>query len=578
MGRWTLARLLGFTWALFGITAVSFAADPLSALDLLSHDVALCIEIPRLEETWAKLETSPLMDRLRAFPPSRHFFESDGIRRWRIIEERVAEQTGQNLTEQLRSLYAKSLVVAMYVPAEGPPRGILIGEATSDEAIKTAFATWNTLEPNAVMIKKTHHGGRYLQRKKSPAANDCLFFAASERWFAISDHESLIQDVIDRFLAAIGDAPPVLGSSLRRSNAFARNRERLKRNAAAYVHIGARPWDRGLQELSESTKSRVSPASVWKHVSVVSASLQFDNGIVCDTVVELDKSNLPSEWSQVVSTGSGPATWNQRVPAEAILAFGGHVELVPFARLLLNQILPGEQNDFAKCRREAQELLGGRDLVEGLLPALTRNFCGYVAPVTDAQTKQVTLDGMIDFTVDSPADAQFLQEVGNRGLEAAVKLLAAYFSAGAQDIVVVDRERTATAQFCSTDSSSFPIALGMSGQNLVIGGSRERVRRWFDTQASDDNQSRLADHSRRYFSNANQLIWFDVAQTRKLLYAHQSEVAKLFANASEDDKKRFASNVEQLTPTLELVDSLFLAGRIEYDHVRFTFGGGLDTK
>ena len=119
-----LIRSLGIVWVVFGAATMTFAADPLSALDLVSSDAAFCLEIPNLEETFSKLESSPLMDRLRSFPPSQHFFESPGIQRWRTIEEQIASQSGQNLTGQLRNLFAKSLVLAMYVPAEGTPQGI----------------------------------------------------------------------------------------------------------------------------------------------------------------------------------------------------------------------------------------------------------------------------------------------------------------------------------------------------------------------------------------------------------------------------------------------------------------------
>jgi len=374
------------------------------------------------------------------------------------------------------------------------------------------------------------------------------------------------------------DPNATLSNPLRRSNHFARNRERLRKNASAYAHIGARPWDRSLQEASNGQDKPISPASIWKHISYVSCCLQFDRGIVCETIVELDKSNLPREWSQFVMTASGTATWGPRIPAEALLAFGGHLELAPFVQQILDQILPEESRDFWKYRRAAQSLLGGQELFDVVLPALARDFCGYVSSNSDPRTKRIALDGMLGFTLDSPADDKLLQNVNN-GLETAVKLLAAYFSAETQDVVVVNREKSESTQICWTSPESpFPVAVGIKERTLVVTGSRERLLQSFDVQIPTRRPTRLAEHSSRYFPNANQLAWFDLAQTRKLLKSNGSEIAGLLGQSSDDDRQRLESRFEQIAPTLELFDSLFVAGRIQYDHIHITYGGGLDSK
>ena len=53
---------------IFAISVASplVAAEPISALDLISADAALCLEIPNLNETWSTLDGSPILERLAA--------------------------------------------------------------------------------------------------------------------------------------------------------------------------------------------------------------------------------------------------------------------------------------------------------------------------------------------------------------------------------------------------------------------------------------------------------------------------------------------------------------------------------
>lgn len=593
--RWFPTRFLGSLILVVAITLVGSAVvtpviakdepvnnlDPVAALDLVSNDVAFCLEIPNLEETWPKLEASQLMDRLRQFPPSQHFFDSSGVKRWRSLEDKIAQVTQLNLSEQLRLLFAKSLVLAMYVPAEGEPRGILIGRADSKETVTTAVATWTALEPDPVIIPKKHHTVKYIQRKKSPTSPDSLFFTSYQGWFAISDHEPLVQDVIERFRAATGREPPtVLATSLRRSAFFQRSRDRLKKTGAvAFLHIGARPWDRGVQEVSAGTDLSIDPAAVWKHVTSVSACVRFDQGLVCETVIDLDRSTMPSEWSKLVATVPGEPAWNRRVPAEALLAVGGHLELAPIIRFGLKQIDPRQRPiEVAQNQADDQCRLIRKELFEAVLPGLARNFCGFVVPREDPQEKRVTLDGLLGFTLKTANDEQVVKDF-NQGFECALTSFAEQFSSKVRDKISVNHEATNDFQsYWLSGPAPIPLAFGLKGKELHVTGSRERLLRSFEMAKANENPTRLAEHSRRYFPDAEQLVWFDAVQIRRLLKTKGCDVVKLLSQGSEEEAERLESRYEQFRPVLELLDSFFVAGQLQSDYIRLTFGGGLDAK
>lgn len=553
--------------------AVLHAAESFSTLDLVSRDAALCLEIPRLDETWTMLESSPLLDRIRAIPAYQRLLESSGFQQFRAIQDHVARQTGKTLTSQLRALFGKSLVLAIYVPATGKPQGILLGEANDSAAIETALNTLNKLEPNEVISTKSHRGHRYQQRKKQANSSDSTFLATHDRWFAISDNETLIQDVIDRFITATTQNSTIHGT-LRQSSLFKQNRQRLKPDSAAYLYVNARPWDRGLEEASRNDHDPINPAAIWKHVSAVSAALQLDRGVVCESIVELDTSRLPAGWSQFVATAAVEPAWNRRIPADALLAVSGHLEIAPLIRHLLNQVAAKDQAELAKNRRIAQSLLGGHELLDAVLPTLAHDFCAYITTRTDEQSNRVVLDAAVRIAGNSAADAKLLADLSD-GLAAGQKLLAAFFSAEGPKVVTVLRKQVDSGHLSwLSEAAPFPVASGMRDQILVVAGSLERLNQTLDAGSSSP---RLKDVSQRYFPHANQLIWLDTAQTRQMLERNGADIAQFFARESEESA-RLQSRFEQVRPMLGLIDSAFVAGQIQSDHVRVTFGGALDAK
>lgn len=561
------------------MSGTSCAGADVSALDLVSSDAAFCVEIPHFNQTWALFENGPLMERLRAVPAWQRLLDSRGFQHWQMIDDHVARQTGQKLSVQLRALVGRSLVLAVYVPADGPPRGILIGEAIDRSAVETAIATWNKLEPNNSISSKTHNGVRYQQRRKQESDAQNLFVATFDRWFAVSDQEFLVQDVIDRFAGASGSSPTTIATeSLGHSKSFLRNMQRLKPGSVAHLYINARPWDRGLEEASRDKRDSINPAAIWKHVSALSACLHFDQGLMCEAVVELETSRLPSEWSQFVATAAADPEWLHRIPSDALLAIGGHVELAPVMRFLVSQVPPRDQPELAKNRRIAQSLLGGHELLDSVLPVLARDFCAWVVPRKDDRSKRTVLDGAVQFVANGPGDAQLLRDI-SRGLETGLNILAAFFSAQGPSVVTVQRQQSESTELrWLSESAPLPFGFGLNADNLIVASSAERLRQTFDPLSRNHSYARLIEHSQRFFPKANQLIWLDTAHTRELIRQNGSDIAQLFAHGSAEESARMVKRFEQLQPALGLVDSLFIAGNTESDHIRVTFGGGLDAR
>jgi hypothetical protein len=180
--------------------------------------------------------------------------------------------------------------------------------------------------------------------------------------------------------------------------------------------------------------------------------------------------------------------------------------------------------------------------------------------------------------MNSPGDAKLLRDVAH-GMETGLTALAVYFSVEGPAVVSVEHEQNETARFSwLSEAAPVPVSYGVQQQTVVVASSLERLRKIFELSSKQDVSSRLADHAGRYFPKANQLIWVDTLSIRQGLGKSSQELAQLFSRGSADEAKKFENRFEQVQAFCGLVDSLFVAGRIEDDHVRVTFGGGLDPK
>lgn len=567
---WLLLVSLNFSLSLW-------ASEPRSAMDLVSADTALCLEITGLEQAWGDLESGPLVERLREFPPFQRLLESPGFQQWQALNQHVVNQTGTTISAALRQLFARSLVVAIELDVTGRPRGILIGEAHDEAAVRAAIAAWQKLEPNTVVTKKTHHGASYFERSRQKTSKDTLYFAVADRWFAISDHETLLHDVIDRFTAG-ADGAAASGSlkSMPQSVKYSEARNRLKDDAFAYVHINARAWDHGIEESSRGDKDLENLSAIWKGVDWVSASLHLDQGIVFEAVVNLDAEQLPPHWTQFVTQPVAESSWLQQVPPESLLAFAGGFDLAPLVRFAFSQIPPGERAEIALMCRVTQSLFGGYDLLETIIPALGRDFGGFVTIRTNSTSGKTTLDGAVGFSLGSLAEEPLLSGL-DQGLEAGLRLLAAYHSAQGTSIVTVKREeKDAVRVRTLAGEAPFPIAYGLKQDKLVVAGSSDQLQTSLETLGQPQSVGRLHDHARRFFPGSHQLIWLDCVRTREVLEKSGPELASSLTFEAAEEAARLKRRFEKVRPLLSVVDSLFLAGKLEPDRISLIFGGGFD--
>ena len=158
----------------FGAEAAGLRAAEVSPLDLVGESAALCLEVPRLAETWKRVEHSRMAERVKAFPPFERFVDGPGFQQWTFIEKFVAQATGQSLSEQLLGLCSESLVVAVYLPEGEKPQGVAIARARDSASVWKAVDSWGKLEPQHIDKPRQHRGQTYIQRAKSSGSKEVL--------------------------------------------------------------------------------------------------------------------------------------------------------------------------------------------------------------------------------------------------------------------------------------------------------------------------------------------------------------------------------------------------------------------
>ncbi|MEK6261247.1 MAG: hypothetical protein AABP62_21815 [Planctomycetota bacterium] len=568
-------------------------AAEVSPLDLVGESAALCLEIPRLGETWKRIEHSRMAERVRAFAPFVRFVRGPGFQQWLQIEKYVAQATGQPLSEQLLGLCADSLVIAVYLPDGAKPQGIAIARARDSAALRQAVDAWGKLEPQHVDKTLQHRGQTYIQRAKSAGSKEVLFYTVVDRTLVLSDQEALVRQAIDfqQAAAARAESREPTGATdrlLRESPLYRAARARLRDDSAAFLHVNARAWDKALQEGAKNDPGAIPVLKVWQHVSVLAGSLRFDEGVALDVVAELDRERLPSGWVKFVQSSRSTTGWADRIPSDALLAIAGRVDVRPLVQMWLAATPDAKSDDFARGRRVLRSLLAGRDLFDDVLPAVLSDVTIHASAQDDVAvgTAPFELLGVLAWKVEaeeaSSTEPPRLASSLDNALQFGLNVVAGYLAHELPESnVIVGSETTgkATIRWLKGLTPWEP-AYGIAAQRLIVASSRAKLARGLATAPSNNAEprrsSRLSGHEQRFFAAMTQLVWFDSAQTREALARHSDWLATTLSRRSPESKPKIASRLSHLGEVLQLFDAAFLAGSLSDDHVRVIFGGALD--
>ena len=575
-------------------------AVEVSPLDLVTDSAAVCLEVPNLDATWLRIERSRLAERVRAFAPFQRLLLGAGFQQWTAVENHVTQMTGLPLSEQLRGLCAESLVLAVYLPEGAKPQGMMIARARDAATLSRSVAALNKLEPQHVDQPQQHRGQTYIRRLKSPKSKEVLFYVLFDRTLVLSDHEPLVRQAIEMQQAAVAHAESqkvIDGTvrTLRESLAYRAARARRPENGVAFVHVNSRAWDKTLREGAKNDNEAAVVLGVWRCVSALAGSLRFDEGFALDVVAELDRTQLPSGWTEFVRSTevSTPQTladsrWSERIPAAALLAVSGGVDVRPLITTWL-AVDPGvKSNDFVRTRRVLRSLLGGRDLIEDVLPALLSDITVHVSAPEQVADRAAPFEllGQFswmpkNFATASNDDEPKLAVSLDNALSFGLNFWGAHLSGEHPEshIVVRSNGDGTTMRRWLEGLPVWEPGYGVVADRLFVASSKTELLRVSSMPASPPKQAgstRLNDHARRFFTAATQLVWFDSNQTRAALAKHSDWIATVLAGRSEKSKPSIQTRLSRFSEVLQLFDAAFLAGSLHDDHLRVSLGVALD--
>jgi hypothetical protein len=569
------------------------AEDDIDPLSLVSESAAVCLEVSRCEAVWTKLQSSRLAARLKQFPPVDRFLSGSGFQQWTLVDEYVRRTTGKALSEHLLGAFAESLVLAVYLPEGKPPEGVVIARARDSDALKQALRAWAILEPSQDSQSRDHRGHTYVRRAKSATSSQVVYYTTFGRTFAFSDHERLIQQVIDFQLStnrkdsvAAEDAPRVL----RDLKLYQTSKARLPADAAAFVYINPRRWDKVIDEAirRESDATWIQPVS--RHISAISGALRLDDEVVLDLVADTTSPDLPAAWRLFVASTNGGGDWQQRIPADSLLAVSSRLDVAPLIQAWLNSAPEARSEEFKRGRAVLKSLLLGSDFPTEILPRILRDWTIVLAPATDSNSDTVPLSVVGQFLLDSEkatADQTMtVQPRVDNALQFGFTFVAALLShqRGDSDSAPVLVETESIPAGIVRSLGGLPLwspSYHVTSNQLTLATSRGAlISHLSPTPKSESNrQSRLAACEQRYFQGTTQLAWLDAVAVRTLLNRQKDWIAGQLAASSEsssDGQQRVRKHLANIEQVANLFDAAFIAAQLHQDHVHIVLGAALD--
>ena len=561
------------------------AADDLDPLELVDLSAAVCLEVPGAQARWTELQSSKLWSRLKEFPPAERFLSGPGFQKWKQLQDHVQKTTGNSLSGHLLSVCSESLVVAVYLPVDKPPQGVLIAQARDADSIKSTLNAWRTLEPRQDLKSLQHQGQAYFRRAKSAGSSDVVYYTIFGRTIAMSDQESLIQQIIERHnliqqkntLTQQKNTAGTEPKSLKESLVYQSNRSRLPADAAAFLFLNPRMWDRVVDEALAKSPDAAWFGLVFRQMEGIALSLRLDDEVVFDLVTDLGSGTSP-QWKSFVQSTRGDVRI-QKIPPAAVLAVSSRMDLTLLVQAWLVMSPDARTEDFARGRIVLKSLLQGRDLFADVLPKLLSDWTIVAVKTTDEQGKSpIQFAGR--FALDSagatgsPTLPGCVDNALNFGLTALGAVLSHQRGTTQEPAIFVRQDVTDSGTIRSlVGLTMWQPAYLVTSRQLLVASDKQVLAS--ESVPAPDPDSHLVEFEKRYFDGSSQLVWLDMRSLHELLTQSSDRIAAHLASDPEGHKK-VLKHLSKIREIAEVFDAAFVAAGFDERFVRIVFGAALD--
>jgi hypothetical protein len=548
---------------------------------LIPADAGLCLEAQDLDDHVQAFTESAIYGRITRYPP---------VEQWAVQNrselERISTEFQRNLgvgpQRVLRGLLGESAALAVWPPstpgADDGPALVVTKAADSDmlrrliDALCDAQRRTGKLLPNEQLsVGDRPFEVRVIQPEPGKPP---VLIAMLGQHGVMTNHRPILRQVIALYMGH-EDSP----GSLADSPVYRAARQRISQQAAVTLFVHPRRWDDlvalGQQQAvdaGETANDRL-PA-VWSRVQYVVGSVEFGDRIAAEAYLELTPLAAANHVDELAASFSGAANYIERIPAGALVAFAGRLDVGRLTRLALaaGGASAAHREKTAEMSRAARGILTGVDLFDDILAGLGPDLGAYLtaAPVTDAHSLPFDLVVGIDTQPRWQGDmAPAVTDVLDYALRTVMGVLVLAYNADRPEAVArlettdVDGLRVTSVTGVAEFGEGRGPAYALVDSLLLAGSSPRAVTEAVSVKPTESlaRNPRLLALANPRIARPSHLLFVDFAGLRELIDGHPA----LLRRIQEDNQLESAAarqNLDALVRLLSLADALAIHARV----------------
>lgn len=537
------------------------AADPrgIRPVELVGSEAAVICELSQPKANWDSFRQSELFRRFVRSGFHDELLNTPGFRHWQQIEAAVTAAVGQSLSSQLLDLFSREVVLAAYLSPQNQPQGVLIAQAENSAAVERFLQTWKALEPNVAAQPLKFQGQTYYLRPASAGRKANLFYVTFNNVFAVSDHESRIQQVIELQRSVTGGSRSRPEVITQHSAYLRAASETTESKSPIRLLLLARAWDGVWQDASEKDAGAQLLRRCWPAIEAITVDVRASDGLHVELRGLINEHQTGERWHAWSKPTPDPRAFLEHLPADAVLVAAGGIHLQPLWQTLAELASERDRAAWKKGRRILQGILGGRDLLDDVLPALTHQFGLYVVPLTEGNDV-FPFDGVLTVQLPQTERSSDLYLSLDQALSSALTLLAVQsaekFSDDEPATVHVDLSGNTIARWLQTQRP-FRVAYEATPKMIRLSRTKERLQER-PRSAGNPEKSEFISFAKRWPSAPDLYVGLNLRLLREKFPAGAASSFLARPRATEDS----ATKPNPLA-ALELGDMVYLTAQFE---------------
>jgi hypothetical protein len=201
-----------------------------------------------------------------------------------------------------------------------------------------------------------------------------LYYVKHDQIFALSDHEPLVRDCLDRWLASTKPSPGASAKSerpaaLSASAEFQDVAVRWPDDALAVMYLPPRRWDAVLQKEPPKDPPAELLLEVWKSLRAVGAAVRTRSGLQLELSLLLEPDRVSSEWRDFAANPAAP-TIIESAPSDAVAVVAARFPPWMILERWHGVLSERERRELDKGLSGIRGLLLDRDVLADVLPKL----------------------------------------------------------------------------------------------------------------------------------------------------------------------------------------------------------------